>query len=489
MQIRCTQADHRNQQIIGVCIDITCQNQRPYCNFCLPFHAKHLQMLTSLDLFNEWIQQRIFRVKNAYNSVQDLKISLDRLITQFYPYFNCNVNQIPEFGLSEIDKLIKGLCQIEDCEKVLFVQLKQSTEQAIQIINEILKKMKYSQNIKENTNNQISQSIDQSILEQPKPLCKLKTIKFDLMNQNSIKQGDKCRAVAFNKDCSIVAAGCNCLIKIFEFKQGISKQVQLLDQHKNRVTTINFMKKTNQFISGDFEGSILIWANHDNQWICSQTAKQHNDLINCLIMNNNEDIMISSSEDKTIKFWTKKDQWMCQQTITDHKHWVFQLSLNEKQNQVISCGWDKLILVIEYSEQYKRWVVLQNIKIDCEGVRLCFINDNLFTFQPYQGNQMHIYEMNKERNQFIKTKNITVNQGEDAFGFFQQQYIKSKQLLVSKHQNFNLIRKQENDEFLVEQSIQLGSKDFYGQMSDDGEYLITWDASSKEIQIRRCIEG
>ncbi|CAD8214136.1 unnamed protein product [Paramecium octaurelia] len=80
------------------------------------------------------------------------------------------------------------------------------------------------------------------------------------------------------------------------------------------------MKRSNQLISGNENGSTLIWLmNHHNYWFGSQTIKQHYDRINFLIMNDNVDIFISNSDDKTIRFSTKQQELICQQTITDHK--------------------------------------------------------------------------------------------------------------------------------------------------------------------------
>ncbi|CAD8162586.1 unnamed protein product [Paramecium octaurelia] len=492
MQMRCNQADHENQSIIGVCIDITCPNLSPYCNFCLPLHAKHLHMLTPLDLINEWISERILQVHNVYNSVQDLKVPFENLLNQFSPYCNFNIDQIPKLGLSEIDKLVKDLGSIQECEKILFRQLNQSIQQIKQIVFEILKTIKDQSNIYKNDNTQIPSNMAQYIIEQPKNLNKLKPnispIAYEIMNKHSIKQKEFCFAIALNKDRSILAAGCDKSIKIYKFSQGMFKQIQLLNQHQEQVSTLNFMKKTNQLISGDCIGTILIWpSNNNNEWICSQTL-QHNGQINCLIINNNEDIIISSSNDKTIKFWTKQNEWICQQTIRDYQSCVYQLSLNEKQNKVISYGYDKLILVIENSQQYKQWMVIQKIQVDCFGIRLCFINDNLFTFQPYKGNQMYIYEMNTVCKQFAQTQHVTVNEGEEGYALFSQQYIKSKQLLVSKHDKYiNFIKMTDDNHFKVEQTIQFGSNMLFGYMSDDGEYLIIWNNLSKEISIRKSI--
>ncbi|CAD8156399.1 unnamed protein product [Paramecium pentaurelia] len=477
MQIRCTQADHLNQQIIGFCIDSTCPNQRPYCNFCLPRHSEHLEMLTSIELLFEWIQKGIIRIKNVEKNVQEFQVTLDSLNNLFLPYLNFNIQQFPQLGVSQIDKLIKDLCKMEDCEQNLFKQLKQSIEQGKLILNEILKRIK-----------------NQSFLEQNDPILKpnLKPFTYELIKNNSIKQDENCYAIAYNKDCQIVALGCDYQINIYEFKQGMLKLLQVLNEHSEWVSTLYFMKKSNELISGDGDGdgSIIIWSSNNNQWNCSQTIQAHNKAIRCLIMNNNEDIFISSSTDNTIKFWNKQNEWICQQTITDHTSFVYQLSLNDQQNKIISCGKDEQILIIEYSEQNKKWIVIQNIQVECYGYRICFINNNQFTFQPRQGKQMHVYKKNSVNQQFTKTKDIIVNEYDfDLRGLFPQQFIKSKQLLVNKHGNcVNLIRKTQNEEFKVEQSIQFGNYYIYGQMSDDGEYLITWDDSSQEIQIRKYQE-
>ncbi|CAD8162608.1 unnamed protein product [Paramecium octaurelia] len=279
-------------------------------------------------------------------------------------------------------------------------------------------------------------------------------------------------------------------IIIYEFKQEVFKQIQILDQLLGNLYTLNFMKKSNQLISGDHQGNISIQSINNNYlWVCSQTIKWHNSNIRCLIVNKNEDLFISGSGDNTIKFQVKQNEWICSQTITDHQSYVYSLSLNDQQNQFISCGYDKLILIIEYSEQNRNWIPIQKINVDCYGIRLCFINNTLFTFQPTWNNSMHVYEMNSLSKYFTKTKDIIVNQGNDDTIFFPQQYIKQKQLLLNKHDIYiNIIRIKQTGQFKLEQSIQFGNYRIFGSLSDDGDYLITWDEISKEIQIRKYTE-
>ncbi|CAD8060835.1 unnamed protein product [Paramecium primaurelia] len=336
-----------------------------------------------------------------------------------------------------------------------------------------------------------SQQPSQQQIKPPSSQFNVKPFNYQLISNNPIKQLQYGRCIAINKDSSIVAIGCNDKqIKIYEFKQGMMKLIQELNEHSNYVFSLNFMQQSDQLISGDSGGSIVIWSRNNNyQWNSSQKIKGHSYGINCLILNNNEDLIISSSSDKTIKFWIKQNEWLCQQTITDHTSSVYQISLNDQQDKVISCSSDYKILVIECSQQSKRWIVIQNINVDCQGYRLCFINNNLFTFQPWNGNLMHVYEMNSVSKQFSKTKDITVNQGNDRWQLFPLQYIKQKQILVSKHDKYiNFIRKTEKDEFKVEQSIQFNTFGIFGQLSNDGQYSITWDDLSEEIQIRKYRE-
>ncbi|CAD8191716.1 unnamed protein product [Paramecium pentaurelia] len=495
MQIRCTQADHRNQQIMGFCINSTCPNQRPYCHYCLPQHSQNLDKLTYFELFNEWIQQRIINAQNVQKNVQECKLSLDSLLNQLIPYLNFNIQQFSEIGISQIDNMIKGLCQLEGCEEILFKQLKQSIEQIKQIIDQILKNIKNQKNQKEKCNQQfLNFDLKQSKLEQPQRLSYFKEnsnqFTFELMNQNSIKV-DWCKAFAFNKDQSFVLAGCRKDIKVFENQQGKLNQVQMLSKHTDNVLTLNFMKKTNNFVSGSRDNLIIIWqVIGNNQWNCQQILNGHSNCIYCLLINNTDDLIISGSCDNTIKFWMKQNSWICQQTISDHTNYVYSLSLNEQQNKLISCSEDSQILIIEQSKLDKQWSVTQEIKVDQYGYRLCFINDNLFTFQPRCKDQMYIYELDTNNKQYNKIKQIAVKcDSSDCDCLFPQQYTKSKCLLVNKNgKNVNLMRKKQNGDFIIQQSIQFGSDTLYGQLSDDGEYLITWDHGSKEIQIRKYKE-
>ncbi|CAD8105531.1 unnamed protein product [Paramecium primaurelia] len=496
MQIRCTKVDHLNYQILGICIESICQHQRPYCHFCLPNHSQHLNKLASLEQLNDWIYQRVLIIQNVQQNVQECKKSLDNLKNTLIPYMNFNIEQLSQIGLSQFDYLIKGLCEIESCEKMLLQQLQQSIEQIKMTVNKIIEKIKNQTNVEQNDNVQMQNSCKLNLEKQNDPIPlennNLNSFQYELINQNSIKQEKGCYAIAINKDNSIVLTGYDNLIKVFENQQGNLNEIQLLSEHTTIVYTLNFMQKSNHFVSGSHDKLIIIWQmNENNLWTCQQKLYGHSHSIVCLLINNNENLIISSSFDNSIKFWNKQEEWQCQQTFKNYTSSLWSLSLNEQEDKLIACSTDSEILIIEFQQMENIWVLRQRIQVDYYGYRLSFINENLFTFQPKCKEQMYIYELNSTNKQFVKTKEINIKCDSNCCdNLFPQKYIKSKSILLNKNgNNINLLRKLNNGEFINVQNIQFGHYNIYGQLSDDGEYLISWDFNSKELQIRKYKEN
>ncbi|CAD8194484.1 unnamed protein product [Paramecium pentaurelia] len=435
------------------------------------------------------IQNMQQAIDESFNRID---AQLDQILNDKFNFIQISPSQL-QSDLPKINTLIQF--QNQDYQKQINQEVTSLIKTNIQKVFQ--KKDQYYQNQqKENQikwENQIQEKDQQFINKQTiqqssiSTQFNLKPFTYQLIQQNSIKQYERCFAIAVNQDCSILVAGCSNQIKVFEFQQAIMKQVQLLSEHSNDVATLNFMKRSDQFISGSDDKQIIIWKrNQNNSWISQQKLNGHTSYIRCLIINNNEDLIVSGSYDNTIKFWQKQNEWICSQTITDHNDGVYGLSLNEQQNRVISCGNDQFILVIE--EQNKQWIVIQKITVETRGFRLCYIDNNTFTFQPNGKEYMHVFEMNSTNKQYTKTKDIPVKGSSDHY-FFPQQYIKSKCILVNKNaSNVNLIRKKQNGEFIIEQSIDFGTGTIFGYMTDDGQYLITWDYQTKEYQIRKYQE-
>ncbi|CAD8065774.1 unnamed protein product [Paramecium sonneborni] len=462
-------------------------------NYCSNYIEKVESKTKELNLLFSDIQLKI--ANQITKSTNQLNERSNDLLNIFQKQWQQDKNQ--NFSLknfNEFEDIVKQMsgsqniqhlisCLESNCDEwnKLYLQQISEIQQTLEICTENLKN---SINIKLNAGKDIYQETKSLLNSQVD-----KQFTYELIKESSIKQDQFCGAMSFNKDCSIVIVGCENQIKVFEFTKGRMNQIQLLSEHNMSVVNLKFMKKSDQFISGsERDGQIIIWSmNPNKKWIYQQKINAHTKCIECILLNNNEDLIISSSRDGTIKFWIKQSEWACQQTIAGHEGYVYSLSLNEQQNRLISCSKDKSILVIDLQQQDNKWIIKQKINLDKYGYRLCFIDDNLFTFQPYQQEQLNIYELNSTNGQYVKTKVVQVKCGQDdGYTLFPQQYIKQKSLLVNKNgQNINLIKIKQNEQFLTKQIIQFQSSYLYGCMSDDAEYLITWDQISNEIQIRQ----
>ncbi|CAD8104386.1 unnamed protein product [Paramecium primaurelia] len=321
-----------------------------------------------------------------------------------------------------------------------------------------------------------------------------KPFNYELITKgNPIKQDQWSYALAFNIDCSILIAGCSYSIRVFEVNNGILEEIQVLNEHTGYVNTLNFFKKSPiQFISSDADSTIILWKQMNNkEWKCQQKLLGHTSSIWALIINKEEDLIISSGLDKSIKFWTQQNQeWICYQTIQELNSHVYSLSISESQKQLISCNGDSTIFVIEQQKQ-NTWQVIQKLKTTQLGYRVCFINEEIFTFQPKASEYLEIFKK-KENGEFTKSQEIAVKGGNSYCRFlFPQQFILQKSLLISKNGSYlNFIRYYQNQdqsfEFIIEQSIDFGSDTIgylYGHASDDGQLLAIWNGQSLEFQI------
>ncbi|CAD8207860.1 unnamed protein product [Paramecium pentaurelia] len=321
------------------------------------------------------------------------------------------------------------------------------------------------------------------------PQLQFNTFDYQLLEQNSIKEPEWCFSFAFNKDSTILAVGCQSYIKLFEFTNERVSLNQIL-MNTDFVRSIYFMKKSQNLISGGEDSSILVWQkNQDHQWFIYQKLLGHSKPIKHIIMNQNEDLIISCSSDKTIKFWVKQNEWVCSQTITNHTQQVLSLSINESQNKLISCSEDKSILVMELSSITNMWLVKQRIFLQEQGRRLCFIGDNQFTFQPKNQDILYLFQWNSTSQQFYQEMEIPVDSSLDTNYYFPQQFINQKQLLINKNGNYiNLLRRKVDGTFIKEKAIKFNTNQIFGTMNDSGDYLVTWDQEQKQLQFRKFSE-
>ncbi|CAD8129427.1 unnamed protein product [Paramecium sonneborni] len=311
--------------------------------------------------------------------------------------------------------------------------------------------------------------------------------KYQFIHRYSKKLEEWCQAIAINKNNQILLVGASSNIKIFNFNHKKIKYIQSIGGHVQGISTLAFMQQKEFFVSGSLDGILIVWPQYlVTSKKFTQKIKGHVKTITCVQLSLDSNIIITGSRDKTIKFWYRShldnQQYYLYQSINEHTKDVYGLSLNEQCNEVISCSEDKTILILEFKEC---WTVKQKIKGD--GVRLCYLPNNVFVFQPYNQEHLEIYYLDTSL-LYIKLKDVPIKISDyGCQPYFPALYNKNKQIIVVKNcSNVNLFTYCSKCIDLIE-SIDFQENWLYGTFSDDGDFLITYDYKSKELQIRECI--
>ncbi|CAK58253.1 unnamed protein product (macronuclear) [Paramecium tetraurelia] len=353
---------------------------------------------------------------------------------------------------------------------------------------------KYIAENNEQTNNSIGenslqlqpqnlQSINQNTLQPP--------FKYEIIN--SVTE-ERVETFAFNVDYTRVAAGFfnSNKINIYEFNQGQIVKIEELRDHEEYIICLKFFKKSNSLVSGSYDKTIIIWEiTNNNLWGLKFKLKGHEQGIFCLAINNNENQIMSSSGgsgsgDYSIKVWDKDKEWQCIQTLS-HKFEISSISLSQSNEYLVSCSRkDNSIQIFKFQDN---WSLFQKLDIDEWGVKVCFLEDLTFAFQPFNNKKMQIFSINDSNDQFIKIQDVQVEAGNECYFHFPLQFIQQKQMIIDRNgSKVNFIKKQENESYVTQLVLDYETSRIFGTMTDDGKYLMTWDNKSSQIQIRQYKE-
>ncbi|CAD8105968.1 unnamed protein product [Paramecium primaurelia] len=321
---------------------------------------------------------------------------------------------------------------------------------------------------------------------------------YELQPQFTINQKEQCNAIAFNQNKQLLLVAYDKNIKVYQFNNGLLILIQIIPKNRYNITILNFFSynKYTQFISGSCDSVIIIRSItqlRNQKYI--QKLNSHQRGICCLVIGQDQNMFLSGSVDQTIKLWSCFQQqqiscqWSCQQTIIDHTNDVYALDINQQQTKAISCGYDDTMLImdiVKYMQIYKL-ILKQKIKLSNFGYRILFLNDQDFIFQSYNAKFLSLFQLNQNQ-QYVITQQLPVQSlSQQCNIFFQPQLIRSKGFFACKNsQNLNFIRFNSiSNELELLHSIKLDNYQQYGQLSEDGEYLITWDEKLEQLQIRK----
>ncbi|CAD8111338.1 unnamed protein product [Paramecium sonneborni] len=429
------------------------------------------------------IQNMIKKTQNWFQLTQLEIIEITNVLSEKNKYEIIKESIFNEFK-DKLDLLNQTITNsLKQFQDKLFPAFQQIQEQILQeIIIENQDLLNRSMNYR--------QPFFESLIELNQLNTQKKPFRYQIIN--SIND-ERIETFAFNEDYSLLVTGYfdSNKINVYEFNQGQINQIQELRDHDECIYCLKFFRQQLQFLSGSYDKSIILWAQNDNNfWYSKYRLRGHLEGVYCLLINNNEDQIISCSADKSIKFWNQENQWQCNQTLSLHSNSITSISINQSNQYLISCARDdNLIYIYQQQDNNKLWIKFQEINIDQWGMRVCFIDNYTFAFQPMNKVKMYIFEQNNQNNLFIKTREVKVEAGNNCYYHFPLNYIESKQILVNRNSSkINFIRKQSNGSYETELVIDYEANRIFGAITNDGQYLVTWDDVSKQFQIRKYIE-
>ncbi|CAD8122829.1 unnamed protein product [Paramecium sonneborni] len=454
---------------------------------------KRLMIIEIVDSYINVIQQYTLNLENfktklvsaiekAQNATQNWirELIQKKEETDTYSFIDESENYIKnqksylhQFSFDFIDKINSSQ----------FIKLKQGIKDLIQShsIHQFKEFFVNLMNIKQNRKQVETLDMNEKQEKVEWKLSKYGNIQLMQLN-NSIKQENMCKALAFNFQGNILASTNESEIIIWDFDQGKLNFNQKLQQ-TSFINCLIFSKKQNSLIS--CSQYMVCWKLIElNQWQPSQSYKSSDTL--CIVLNSKEDELILGCKDTTINIWAidfQQNKLQYLQSLNKHTSWVSSLSFNLSGNFLVSSGFDNQILLWQ-KDQDNKWIFMNQIKtqISNDGSKVQFFqNDKFIWFTGTEKcNSASIFQQKQQ--EFIQIDQIQFKTNSNIKDQIYQSiiYNPERNLMFLRYKtSIYILRLQENSKFQIATEQKYSNNVIQGTMSNNGQYLVIHDQSTK----------
>ncbi|CAD8087592.1 unnamed protein product [Paramecium primaurelia] len=392
--------------------------------------------------------------------------------------------------LDEIDKLnhfveqVKN-DQINEFKNVIFT-INQAYEKKIQLSKLILREqfLQAQNNLRLHSSNVSFKRLNSEVTKDDVETKTYNQIQYQLVQE--VKQKDWCHALAFNYDESIMAGSIGKSIKLWKFQQGqLQDNNIVLDGHEKLIKCIVFSKKNNWFFTGSEDNTIRSWKEKQgwfssSKWESVKANKAHQDWVIQLILNEQNNELISCSVDKTIKIWRvsyDSNSIKFLESLEIHQEQILSISLNQSQQQLISWGEDKQVILWEKNQQQK-WQFKNKILLSIQEINrgARFLMDNQIICKTSKG-QIENYILEKDKYQQKQVLDFNVENPDFNPQECQIIFNIQTQLIVMKHHKYFYFFRNNLDECKFEQvckPLECQKEVCFFNITNDGKYLVLW---------------
>ncbi|CAD8214836.1 unnamed protein product [Paramecium octaurelia] len=297
-----------------------------------------------------------------------------------------------------------------------------------------------------------------------------KQVEFKLID-DSTKQSSQCYAIAFNNTGLIMISCCIKQIKIWNFEKGkLNLQILMKLIKKLLHAWCIAQRKIVLFLAHKIK--------HQSEWKFSQPYQQHDGTVNCLILNKQEDQLISRGCDYKIIVWLVdfiKNELVFLYSLDKHTNTVFSLSFNQSETLLASCGYGTFIIWEKGLKE--KWDFKYTQNVSAAGYKIHVINDQQIFWVPMHQyiNELLVFEL--QNGNFSNNQNKTINfirnyESQDQ-SYFPIMHNKDRNVRLIRHkQHIYLIREFNDSTFQIVSTLNCQSQEIYGTMTNNGQYLV-----------------
>ncbi|CAD8127265.1 unnamed protein product [Paramecium sonneborni] len=291
----------------------------------------------------------------------------------------------------------------------------------------------------------------------------------------------KCHSAIFDKNGSNIIYTCSQIILIAKLQN--LQFIQQLEGHKAQINQLLLSQDDNVLISCSNDKTIILWRYNEvlQKWYYLNTFEKHTDSISSMILNKNETQLLTASADNSIIVWSvnlKTNQIDYQYTLQHHKHEVNFLSLNPSENYLISYSKDKTIAFwsLNKGNNWQFRYVITQFNFDF-GAKLKFLSDQMFIFVTNQNHEDSIcfYELNKEKFEENINKRFClqkckgqVNKSMDPIILNQNKNL----IIISFNRQTYVLRRKLNGDLNIIFQESSKKKRIFSALSNDADYMI-----------------
>lgn len=120
--------------------------------------------------------------------------------------------------------------------------------------------------------------------------------------------------------------------------------VDVLEGHKDRITSLAFSALGDQIVSGSWDGILLVWYRCSDFFYVNGILEGHSDHVNDVAYSSTGKQIASASADKSVRLWDARDGNM-QFILCGHTQWVQGVAYSPDGERVASCSHDGTIRI------------------------------------------------------------------------------------------------------------------------------------------------